>query len=190
MLVSPHISPANLGADIVIHSLTKFINGTSDTVAGAICASNEFIHQLSDVNHGLIMLLGPVMDSMRAASVLKNLHSLHVRMKQHSKNALYLSTELSKLGMEVRYPGLATHPQHALMNTIMNIEFGYGGMLVINVGTKQDAYKLMERMQQQNLGYLAVSLGFYKTLFSSLEESFRKMRECIEKRISIPEQQY
>ncbi|MBX2946838.1 MAG: aminotransferase class I/II-fold pyridoxal phosphate-dependent enzyme [Cyclobacteriaceae bacterium] len=161
------ISPAKLGADIVVHSLTKFINGTSDTVAGAICASDEFIHKLSDVNNGMIMLLGPVMDSLRAASVLKNLHSLHVRMQQHSKNALYLATELSKSGMEVRYPGLTDHPQHTLMKATMNPEFGYGGMLVLNVGTKQNAYKLMERMQQQNLGYLAVSLGFYKTLFSA-----------------------
>lgn len=213
------ISPANLGADIVIHSLTKFINGTSDTVAGAICASEEFIHQLSDVNSGMIMLLGPVMDSMRAASVLKNLHSLHVRLQQHSKNALYLATALSKAGIEVRYPGLATHPQHELMNSIMNSEFGYGGMLVINMGTKQNAYRLMERMQQKNLGYLAVSLGFYKTLFSSpgsstsseipdeerdamglsdglvrisvgldanIEETFSKMKNCLEEVRCIP----
>lgn len=213
------ISPANLGADIVIHSLTKFINGTSDTVAGAICASEEFIHQLSDVNSGMIMLLGPVMDSMRAASVLKNLHSLHVRLQQHSKNALYLATALSKAGIAVRYPGLTTHPQHELMNSIMNSEFGYGGMLVINMGTKQNAYRLMERMQQKNLGYLAVSLGFYKTLFSSpgsstsseipdeerdamglsdglvrisvgldanIEETFSKMKNCMEEVRCIP----
>ncbi len=161
------ISPANLGADIVIHSLTKFINGTSDTVAGAICATDEFIHQLADVNHGMIMLLGPVMDSMRAASVLKNLHSLHIRMQQHSRNAQYLASQLSKVGMEVRYPGLASHPQSALIDSMINKDFGFGGMLVIDVKTKDRAYKLMERMQKENLGYLAVSLGFYKTLFSS-----------------------
>ena len=161
------ISPANLGADVVIHSLTKFINGTSDTVAGAICGSEEFIHKLSDVNHGMVMLLGPVMDSIRSASVLKNLHSLHVRMKQHSSNALYLAEQLSKDGIVVHYPGLITHPQHVLINKQMNNGFGYGGMLVIDVSTKENAYALMEKMQQANLGYLAVSLGFYKTLFSS-----------------------
>ncbi|MCU0356827.1 MAG: aminotransferase class I/II-fold pyridoxal phosphate-dependent enzyme [Cyclobacteriaceae bacterium] len=161
------ISPANLGADVVVHSLTKYINGTSDTVAGAICASHEFIHQLSDVHHGMTMLLGPVMDSMRSASVLKNLHSLHIRMKQHSRNASLLAERLTGLGIDVRYPGLNKHPQHELMKQMMNDGFGFGGMLVINVGTKKKAYTLMEKMQRANIGYLAVSLGFYKTLFSS-----------------------
>lgn len=161
------ISPANLGADVVVHSLTKFINGTSDTVAGAVCASAEFIHQLSDVNTGMAMLLGPVMDSLRAASVLKNLHSLPVRMKQHSRNAQYLAERFSELGLPVHFPGLEIHAQHNLMREQMNPGFGYGGMLVLNVGTKQHAYRLMEKMQQANVGYLAVSLGFYKTLFST-----------------------
>ncbi|HEY7751861.1 MAG TPA: aminotransferase class I/II-fold pyridoxal phosphate-dependent enzyme, partial [Ignavibacteriaceae bacterium] len=63
------ISPIHLGADIVIHSLTKFINGTSDCVAGCICSSKEFICQLMDINSGASMLLGPVLDSFRAASI-------------------------------------------------------------------------------------------------------------------------
>ena len=161
------ISPSNYGADIVIHSLTKYINGTSDTVAGAICGTHEFINELIDVNHGSVMLFGPVMDSMRAASVLKNLHSLHIRIKQHSHNALYLAVRFSQFGIEVKYPGLPAHPQHELMTRLMNTEFGYGGMMVINMGTKKKAYKLMEKMQESNVGYLAVSLGYYKTLFSS-----------------------
>ncbi|MFM8913967.1 MAG: aminotransferase class I/II-fold pyridoxal phosphate-dependent enzyme [Flammeovirgaceae bacterium] len=161
------ISPANLGADVVIHSLTKFINGTSDTVAGVICARQEFIHQLSDVHSGTVMLLGPVMDSMRAASVLKNLHSLHVRIKQHSANAAFLAQRFLDYGIKVRYPGLTRHTQHELMKAMMNAEFGFGGMVVLNLDTKERAYALMEKMQHANLGYLAVSLGFYKTLFSS-----------------------
>lgn len=161
------ISPANLGADVVIHSLTKFINGTSDTVAGVICARHELIHQLSDVHSGTVMLLGPVMDSVRAASVLKNLHSLHVRIKQHSANAAFLSQRFLEHGVKVRYPGLSRHPQHELMKQMMNGDFGFGGMIVLNLDTKERAYTLMEKMQQANLGYLAVSLGFYKTLFSS-----------------------
>jgi methionine-gamma-lyase len=161
------ICPANLGADVVIHSLTKFINGTSDTVAGVICGTDEFIHQLSDVNQGAVMLFGPVMDSLRAASVLKNLHSLHIRLKQHGFNAQYLAEKLAAEGMDVRYPSLSTHPQYEVMKRIMNEEFGFGGMLVLNMGTKDKAYKLMEKMQHANIGYLAVSLGFYKTLFSS-----------------------
>lgn len=161
------LSPANMGADIVVHSLTKYINGMSDTVAGAICGTTEFIHSLSDVNLGSVMLLGPVMDSLRAASVLKNLHSLHIRIKKHSENALHLAEKLAMEGIEVHYPGLATHPQHTLLKSLMNPGFGYGGMLILNMETKKKAYKLMEKMQNANIGYLAVSLGFYKTLFSA-----------------------
>jgi methionine-gamma-lyase len=160
-------SPANMGADVVIHSLTKFINGTSDTVAGVICGSSEFINSLIDVNHGMVMLLGPVMDSVRAASVLKNLHSLHIRLERHSRNAKFLAEQLKHEGIAVCYPGLESHPQHEVMKSMMNAEFGFGGLLVLNMQTKEKAYAMMEKMQNANIGYLAVSLGFYKTLFSA-----------------------
>ena len=160
-------SPAKLGADVVIHSLTKFINGTSDTVGGVICSDEEFIGSMIDVNSGSSMLLGPVMDSMRAASVLKNLRTLHLRMRKHSKNAMYLANAFQKDGLRVIYPGLENHPQHELMKNQMNEGFGFGGMLVIDGKTKEKANQLMEEMQSNNLGYLAVSLGFYKTLFSA-----------------------
>lgn len=161
------LTPGNWGADVVIHSLTKFINGTSDTVAGAICGTNEFIHSLSDVSHGMVMLLGPVMDSHRAASILKNLHSLHLRIKRHSENAQYVAERLRSEGIDIRYPGLSDAPGHDVLQRLMNTGYGFGGMLLLNMGTRQRAYDLMERMQAANIGYLAVSLGFYKTLFSS-----------------------
>lgn len=161
------VSPAQFGADVIIHSLTKFINGTSDTVAGAICASHEFTHRLTDVNSGAVMLLGPVMDSLRAASVLKNLHSLPVRMVKHSVNARYLADKLHAAGIRVIYPGLEGHPQYNLLKQMHHPEFGYGGMMVMDLGTTEKAFAVMEEMQRQNVGYLAVSLGFYKTLFSS-----------------------
>ena len=65
------------------------------------------------------------------------------------------------------YPGLETHPQHQIMKKSMNKGFGYGGMFVIDAITNEKANKFMEKMQESNLGYLAVSLGFYKTLFSA-----------------------
>ncbi len=160
------ISPTLLGADVVIHSLTKFINGSSDTVAGVYCASQEFVNQTKSVNTGACMLLGPTMDSMRSASVLKNLRTLHVRMKKHSENALYLAENLEKAGLKVVYPGLKSHPNHELMKSLMHHEYGYGGLLALDAGTTEKANELMELMQNENLGYLAVSLGFYKTLFS------------------------
>ncbi|WP_295832205.1 aminotransferase class I/II-fold pyridoxal phosphate-dependent enzyme, partial [uncultured Winogradskyella sp.] len=161
------VSPADLGADIVIHSLTKFINGSSDTVGGVICGTQEFIDQLRNVNYGACMLLGSTMDSLRAASVLKNLRTLHIRIQQHSKNATYLAKKFESVGLKTVYPGLESHPSHDLFTSMMNTEYGFGGMLTIDVGSLDKANALMELMQERNLGYLAVSLGFYKTLFSA-----------------------
>ncbi len=161
------ISPGILGADVVIHSLTKFINGSSDTVGGVICGTQEFINSLRNVNNGASMLLGPVMDSLRSASVLKNLRTLHIRIKKHSENALYLAERFEKDGIKIIYPGLKSHPQHELYKTMYNEEYGFGGMLAFDVGSLKKADDLMELMQNRNLGYLAVSLGFYKTLFNA-----------------------
>ena len=161
------VSPALLGADIVIHSLTKYINGSSDTVGGVTCASQEFIDSLKNVNNGASMLLGPTMDSLRSASVMKNLRTLHIRIKQHSYNALYLAERFEKDGIKTVYPGLKSHPSHEIYKNMINPEYGFGGMMTLDVGTLDQANALMELMQSKNLGYLAVSLGFYKTLFSA-----------------------
>ena len=161
------ISPAKLGADIVCHSLTKFINGSSDTVGGVVCGTQEFINDLRNVNDGASMLLGSTMDSLRASSILKNLRTLHIRMKQHSFNAAYLADKFQADGLITVYPGLDSHPSHQLFKSMMNAEYGFGGMLTIDAGSLEKANELMELMQHKNLGYLAVSLGFYKTLFSA-----------------------
>ena len=161
------ISPAEMGADIVIHSLTKFINGSSDTVGGVVCGTQEFIDTLRNVNDGASMLLAATMDSLRAASILKNLRTLHIRMQQHSLNAMYLAEKFEKDGLKTVYPGLASHPSHELFKSMMHERYGFGGMLTLDVGALDKANALMELMQKQNLGYLAVSLGFYKTLFSA-----------------------
>lgn len=161
------VAPVQLGADVVIHSLTKFINGSSDTVGGVICGTQQFIDDLRNVNNGASMLLGPTMDSLRSASILKNLRTLHIRMKQHSYNAMFLAQKFQQDGLKVVYPGLASHPSHNLYKGMINPEYGFGGMMTIDVGTLDKANELMELMQNKNLGYLAVSLGFYKTLFSA-----------------------
>lgn len=165
------IAPAKLGADIVVYSMTKFINGKNDCVAGAICGKTEFIDSLSDVNTGTAMLLGPVLDAMRSSSILKNLHTLHIRMRQHSKNALYLAKELEEYGVPVIFPGLEKHPQHELMKRIMHPEYGFGGILGIDFETPERASKIMKAMQELGVGYLAVSLGYFKTLFSNSGKS-------------------
>ena len=161
------VAPGKLGADVIIHSLTKFINGSSDTVGGVVCGTQQFIDDLRNVNDGASMLLGPTMDSLRAASVLKNLRTLHIRMKQHSYNATYLADKFQNDGLKVVYPGLESHPSHKIYSSMINKEYGFGGMMTIDVGSLDKANALMELMQERNLGYLAVSLGFYKTLFSA-----------------------
>ncbi|MDG2499533.1 MAG: aminotransferase class I/II-fold pyridoxal phosphate-dependent enzyme [Flavobacteriaceae bacterium] len=161
------ISPNELGADIVIHSLTKFINGTSDTIGGVVCGTQEMIDSLRSVIDGAAMLFGSTMDSRPASSILKNLRTLHIRMKKHSMNALFLAEKFEHDGITTVYPGLESHPSHKIFKEMMNSEYGYGGMLTIDVGSLEKANELMELMQKENLGYLAVSLGFYKTLFSA-----------------------
>jgi methionine-gamma-lyase len=165
------ISPARLGADIVLYSLTKFINGKNDCVAGAICAKEDFIDALSSVNNGTAMLLGPVLDPLRSSGILKNLNTLHIRMMQHSKNAMYLAERIEKLGIPTNYPGLEKHPGHQLLKNMMNTDFGFGGMLAIDVGSAEKANELMVLMQKEMVGYLAVSLGYFKTLFSNSGKS-------------------
>ncbi len=165
------VSPTRLGANITVYSLTKFVNGKNDCVAGAICGDLDFINALIDVNNGTAMLLGPVLDPFRSSSILKNMHTLHIRMQQHSRNALYLAQNLTALGIKVNYPGLKNHPHHQLLRSMMNPEFGFGGMLSFDAGTAEKAAELMELMETEGVGYLAVSLGYFKTLFSNSGKS-------------------
>jgi methionine-gamma-lyase len=161
------VAPSRLGADITVYSMTKFVNGKNDCVAGAICSDAAFIDDISNVNNGTAMLLGPVLDPLRSSSILKNLHTLHIRMKKHSENALYLATRMEQEGLRIVYPGLASHKDHELLKTLMNPDFGFGGMMAIDMSTAEKANQFMEKMQNAGIGYLAVSLGYFKTLFSN-----------------------
>lgn len=165
------VAPAKLGAHIVVHSMTKFINGKNDCVAGAICASSDFIQGLCDVNNGTSMLLGPALDPLRSSSILKNMHTLHIRMQQHSRNAAYLANKFREEGIKVVYPGFEDHPTHSTLKKMMNPAFGFGGMIAIDAGTAENAAQLMEKMENEQVGYLAVSLGYFKTLFSNSGKS-------------------
>jgi methionine-gamma-lyase len=186
---SPMImSPARLGADIVVYSLTKFINGKNDCVAGAICGTKAFIEALSNVNEGTAMLLGPVLDPLRSSSILKNLHTLHVRMKQHSHNAMIMATGLKELGLKVSYPGLPSHPQHGLFTSMMNPGYGYGGMMILDMDTVDRANNLMRMMQAERVGYVAVSLGYFKTLFSNSGKSTSsEVPEDVQRKMGLSE---
>jgi methionine-gamma-lyase len=165
------VAPARYGAHVVIHSLTKFINGKNDCVAGAICASNEFINELVDVNAGTAMLLGPVLDPLRSSSILKNMHTLHLRMKQHSHNASYLARKFSEEDIDIIYPGFESHKGHHILKQMMDPQFGFGGLIAIDLKDADKANRLMELMEMEDVGYLAVSLGYFKTLFSNSGKS-------------------
>ncbi len=182
------LAPARLGADIVLYSLTKFVNGKNDCVAGAVCADEAFINALADVNTGSAMLLGPILDPIRSSSIHKNLHTLHIRMQQHSRNALYLAKRFAGSGLRVIYPGLSDHPQHHLMKQLMHPDFGFGGMIAIDLDTSERASALMETMQQEGVGYLAVSLGYFKTLFSNSGKSTSsEVPEQVQKEMGLSE---
>lgn len=161
------LSPVRLGADIVVHSVTKFINGASDIIAGAICGSHEFIGSLMDLHTGALMLMGPTMDPRVAFEISLRLPHLGLRMAEHSRRALEFSQRLSERGLQVIYPGLSSHPQHELLKRLMHSDFGYGGLLSLDLKTTERAYRLMELLQNTDrFGYIAVSLGYFDTLMS------------------------
>jgi methionine-gamma-lyase len=161
------VSPAMLGAHVVIHSLTKFINGASDLIAGAVCASKAFVHKLMDLHTGRVMLLGPTMDSRVAFDVIQRLPHLAVRMREHSSRAMAIATSLEAMGAPVTYPGLPSHPQHALMTSMINASYGYGGIMTIDCRTQVKAEELLSVLQnKERFGLIAVSLGYYDTLMS------------------------
>jgi methionine-gamma-lyase len=165
------VAPSQHGAHVVVYSMTKFINGKNDCVAGAICASKEFVDALSNVNDGTAMLLGPALDPLRSSMILKNMHTLHIRMAKHSQNADYLARKFREYGIKINYPGLEDHKGHATLKKMMSPDFGFGGLIAIDMGTSDRAAKLMEMMEVAGVGYLAVSLGYFKTLFSNSGKS-------------------
>jgi methionine-gamma-lyase len=158
------ITPVQFGADVVIHSCTKFISGASDMIAGVIVSSRAFINSLIDLNHGRVMLKGPVMDARIAHELYLRLDHLPIRMRAHSVAAQYLAEKMENAGIKVVYPGLKSHPNHELFRQSMNKEIGFGGMLTIDLGTPELAMKLAAKLQLEKFGLYAVSLGFSRTL--------------------------
>ncbi|MBS1984799.1 MAG: aminotransferase class V-fold PLP-dependent enzyme [Bdellovibrionales bacterium] len=160
------LNPARFGADVVIHSCTKYISGGSDLIAGAIVSSRKFIDELIDVNTGQVMLTGPVMDPHVAHELFLRLDHLAIRMRAHSEAALYFARKAQSAKVPVIYPGLEDHPHHALLKRQMNPEFGFGGMLTLRFDSPQKAVHLASMLQKEKFGLYAVSLGFSRTLMT------------------------
>lgn len=151
--------PLELGADIVMHSATKYLNGHSDMVGGiAVVGDNpELAEQMAFLQNSIGAVQGPF-DSFLA---LRGLKTLALRMRAHNENALVLAKWLQRQpGIEdVIYPGLRSHPQHALAAKQMD---GFGGMISVRVkGGERGAKRFMERME---LFTIAESLGGVESL--------------------------
>jgi cystathionine gamma-lyase/cystathionine beta-lyase/cystathionine gamma-lyase/homocysteine desulfhydrase len=157
---SPYVQrPIDFGADLVIHSTTKFLNGHSDSVGGVVVAvRDEHIEALKFVQNAEGAILGP-MDSWL---VLRGTKTLPVRMERHNANALALAEYLAshpKIA-NVHYPGLPSHPEHALATRQMR---GFGGIVTFQAGSFERARTLLDSVR---LMALAESLGGVETLIS------------------------
>jgi cystathionine beta-lyase/cystathionine gamma-synthase len=157
---SPYVQrPIDFGADLVIHSTTKFLNGHSDSVGGVVIAvRDDHIEWLKFVQNAEGAIIGP----MDAWLVLRGTKTLPIRMERHNANALILAEYLASHPKvaTVHYPGLPSHPQHALAQQQMQ---GFGGVISFDMGSLERARVLLNGVR---LMALAESLGGVETLIS------------------------
>jgi cystathionine beta-lyase/cystathionine gamma-synthase len=157
---SPYVQrPIEFGADLVVHSTTKFLNGHSDSVGGVVVATrDDHIEWLRFVQNAEGAIIGP----MDAWLVLRGTKTLPIRMERHNANAMVLAEYLAshRKVTKVNYPGLPSHPQHALAQTQMR---GYGGLISFALGSLDNARTLLNNVK---LMALAESLGGVETLIS------------------------
>lgn len=155
---SPYLQrPLELGADIVVHSATKYLGGHSDLVHGVVITRHQHVaDQLAYLQNAVGAVPGP----MECWLCLRSAKTLHVRMDRHSSNAQAIAEWLEQhpAVQHVYYPGLASHPQHALAASQMD---GFGGMISIELGSLERAVAVTKKLQ---LFCLAESLGGVESL--------------------------
>jgi cystathionine beta-lyase/cystathionine gamma-synthase len=154
--------PIELGADIVVHSTTKFLNGHSDSVGGVVVSnSDEVGEQVGFLQNAIGAILSPF-DSWL---VLRGVKTLAVRMKRHEENGMAMANYLANHDkvQKIYYPGLPDHPQHELAKRQMH---GFGSMISFDLGSMENAKKFLDRVR---LCSLAESLGGVETLISHPE---------------------
>jgi cystathionine gamma-lyase/cystathionine beta-lyase/cystathionine gamma-lyase/homocysteine desulfhydrase len=156
--MSPYFQrPLALGADIVIHSSTKYLNGHSDGVGGVMAvATAELGQKIAFIQNSAGAILAP----FEAWLVLRGIKTLALRMQRHNENAFHIAEYLQhvKKVQHVYYPGLSTHPQHELARKQCS---GFGGMISFDVGTLEKAKKVVESVK---IFSLAESLGGVESL--------------------------
>ncbi|HEY7055939.1 MAG TPA: aminotransferase class I/II-fold pyridoxal phosphate-dependent enzyme, partial [Vicinamibacterales bacterium] len=151
--------PVALGIDLVMHSVTKYLNGPSDVTAGALCGSAGLMRDIEQTRR----LLGTVLDPHAAYAIGRGLKTLEVRVQRHNTNAAAVAEWLEKDPRAVRvyYPGLASHPDHALARRQMR---GFGGMVCVDLGGGQErAERFFDRL---TVFKRAASLGGVESLCS------------------------
>lgn len=150
--------PLDLGADLVVHSVTKYMNGHSDVVGGVLATNNETLYKEIKFMQNAV---GGVPAPMDCFLVMRGLKTLHLRMERHAENAMALACYLEKHPKVERviYPGLESHPQHAVAKSQMS---GFGGMITFFIrGGLSEARRFLERVK---LFTLAESLGGVESL--------------------------
>jgi cystathionine beta-lyase/cystathionine gamma-synthase len=151
--------PLELGADVVVHSTTKYLNGHSDIIGGMVVVKDD---ALADELHFVRRSSGAVPGPMDAWLCLRGTKTLHLRMRAHNDNGLAVATFLENHPRvnRVLYPGLSSHPQHELARRQMS---GFSGMVAVDVGSLENARALAERTR---IFALAESLGGVESLIS------------------------
>jgi cystathionine beta-lyase/cystathionine gamma-synthase len=160
---SPYLQrPIELGADIVVHSTTKFLNGHSDSVGGVVVSnSDEIAEQIGFLQNAVGAILSPF-DSFL---VMRGIKTLAVRMKRHEENGMAMASYLANQPKvkKVYYPGLPAHPQHELAKRQMS---GFGALIAFELGSYENAKTFLDRVRLCSLGE---SLGGVETLISHPE---------------------
>lgn len=151
--------PIDLGADIVMHSATKYLGGHSDVIAGALIASTP---ELGEKLHFIQFASGGILGPHDSYLVLRGIKTLSLRMQRHSENGIKIAEYLEQHPAvdKVYYPGLSNHPQHELAKKQMNV---FGGMIsfTFKSGKKEDSIKFLEKLR---VFTLAESLGGVESL--------------------------
>lgn len=158
--LSPYLQrPLDLGADIVIHSTTKFLNGHSDSVGGIIVVKDS---ELAERLYFIQNAVGAILSPFDSWLVLRGTKTLVVRMREHDRNGREVARFLdSHPGVrKVYYPGLETHPQHELAK---KQQHGFGSMISFETGSLENAKQVLKNVR---LCSLAESLGGVETLIS------------------------
>ncbi|AEH24593.1 cystathionine gamma-synthase [Pyrococcus yayanosii] len=156
---SPYFqNPLDLGADIVLHSVTKYLGGHSDVVGGAVMVNDDEIYERLKFHQNAV---GAILSPFDSWLVMRGIKTLAVRMERHEKNAMTIARYLEEHPMveRVYYPGLPSHPQHELAKRQMK---GFGGMLSFELkGGLEEAIKFVESLE---IFALAESLGGVESL--------------------------